>query len=149
MTSQTINNDNFMPKNSLSQIRQFSGIIGLLYNIEGYYQYDCDKQRVWTFDNVKQLICIWVKKQMLEKKIELCIGLSNIETLVYTYEGNIIEEQIVRIYGEIVSRHEKIPDDEILNTLFELFTYLKVSLNQHSVRFNYQGFKEHNSHRIS
>jgi len=37
---------------------------------------------------------------------------------------------------------------EYLNALFELFTYLKVDLKQHSVRFNYQGFTEHKSYRI-
>ena len=78
----------------------------------------------------------------------MCIGLSNIETLYYTWKNVFIEEPIVRVYGEIVSRHEGIADEEILNALFELFTYLKVDLKQHSVRFNYQGFTEHKSYRI-
>ena len=131
-----------------SPIRQFSGTIGLLYNNEGYYDYGGEKKLSWSLDDVKELIRKYSRQRSLDKKFELCIGLSNIETLCYTWEDNFIEEPIVRVYGEIVSRHEGIPDEEILNALFELFTYLKVDLKQHSVRFNYQGFTEHKSYRI-
>lgn len=131
-----------------SPIRQFSGTIGLLYNNEGYYDYGGEKKLSWSLDDVKELIRKYSRQRSIDKKFNLCIGLSNIETLHYTWEDVFIEEPIVRVYGEIVSRHEGIPDEEILNALFELFTYLKVDLKQHSVRFNYQGFTEHKSYRI-
>lgn len=131
-----------------SPIRQFSGTIGLLYNNEGYYDYGGEKKLSWSLDDVKELIRKYSRQRSIDKKFDLCIGLSNIETLCYTWEDEYIEEPIVRVYGEIVSRHEGIADEEILNALFELFTYLKVDLKQHSVRFNYQGFTEHKSYRI-
>jgi len=131
-----------------SPIRQFSGTIGLLYNNEGYYDYGGEKKLSWSLDDVKELIRKYSRQRSIDKKFDLCIGLSNIETLCYTWEDVFIEEPIVRVYGEIVSRHEGIADEEILNALFELFTYLKVDLKQHSVRFNYQGFTEHKSYRI-
>lgn len=125
-----------------SPTRQFSGTIGLLYFN------DDRKQLSWTFNDVKELIKKYTKQRNSDKKFDLCIGLSNIETLYYTCKDDYIEEPIIRVYGEIVSRHEDISDDSILNTLFELFTYLKVDLKQHSVRFNYQGFTEHKTYRI-
>ena len=131
-----------------SPIRQFSGTIGLLYNNEGYYDYEGEKKLSWSLDDVKELIRKNMRQRSIDKKFDLCIGLSNIETLCYTWEDDFIEEPIVRVYGEIVSRHDGISDEEILNALFELFTYLKVELKQHSVRFNYQGFTEHKSYRI-
>jgi hypothetical protein len=131
-----------------SPIRQFSGTIGLLYNNEGYYDYGGEKKLSWCLDDVKELIRKYMRQRSIDKKFDLCIGLSNIETLCYYWEYDFIEEPIVRVYGEIVSRHEGISDEEILNALFELFTYLKVDLKQHSVRFNYQGFTEHKSYRI-
>ena len=131
-----------------SPIRQFSGTIGLLYNNEGYYDYEGEKKLSWSLDDVKELIRKYMRQRSIDKKFDLCIGLSNIETLCYTWEDDFIEEPIVRVYGEIVSRHDGISDEEILNALFELFTYLKVELKQHSVRFNYQGFTEHKSYRI-
>lgn len=131
-----------------SPIRQFSGTIGLLYNNEGYYDYGGKKKLSWSLDDVKELIRKYMRQRSIDKKFDLCIGLSNIETLCYTWENNFIEEPIVRVYGEMVSRHDGISDEEILNALFELFTYLKVDLKQHSVRFNYQGFTEHKSYRI-
>jgi hypothetical protein len=130
-----------------SQIRQFSGVVGLLYNNKGYYNYN-GEENTWTYENVKDLIEKWIKLSS-NKKITLCVGLSNVETLCYTYEEKYIEEPIVRVYGEIVSRHDGICDEEILNILFDLFTYLKIHLKQNSVRFNYQGFKDHRSYRIS
>jgi len=131
-----------------SPIRQFSGTIGLLYNNEGYYDYGGEKKLSWSLDDIKELIRKYIRQRSIDKKFDLCIGLSNIETLCYTWEDDFIEEPIVRVYGEIVSRHDGISDEEILNALFELFTYLKVELKQHSVRFNYQGFTEHKSYRI-
>ena len=131
-----------------SPIRQFSGTIGLLYNNEGYYDYGGEKKLSWSFYDVKELIRKYSRQRSIDKKFNLCIGLSNIETLCYTWKNVFIEEPIVRVYGEIISRHEGIADEEILNALFELFTYLKVDLKQHSVRFNYQGFTEHKSYRI-
>lgn len=131
-----------------SPIRQFSGTIGLLYNNEGYYDYGGEKKLSWSLDDVKELIRKYMRQRSIDKKFDLCIGLSNIETLCYTWEDDFIEESIVRVYGEMVSRHESISDEEILNALFELFTYLKVDLKQHSVRFNYQGFIEHKSYHI-
>jgi hypothetical protein len=148
MALKTINNDNIISITSSTTTRQFSGVIGLLYNNEGFYQYDNNKQ-CWNIDDVKELIKKWLKQRLIDKKIDLCICVSNVETLYYTFEENIIEEPIIRIYGEIVSRHKDILDEEILNALFELFIFLKNELKQHSVRFNYQGLTEHKSYRIS
>jgi hypothetical protein len=124
-----------MLKITSSQVRQFSGIVGLLY-----------QNQQWAPENVEELVKIWLWQQKQDKKIELCIGLSN-DKLIYT-GGGIIVEPTVKVYGEIVSRHEGISDELILVALFELFTFLKKNLQQDSVRFNYQGFHEHISYRI-
>ncbi len=68
--------------------------------------------------------------------------LSNVETLIYCYEGNVVEESSIRVYGEIVRPNANIPDEEIKKALLELFTYLKEELKQYSVRFNFQGYNE-------
>uniref|UniRef100_A0A6C0BBD7 Uncharacterized protein n=1 Tax=viral metagenome TaxID=1070528 RepID=A0A6C0BBD7_9ZZZZ len=60
---------------------------------------------------------------------------------MYCYEGNVVEEPSIRVYGEIVRPNADIPDEEIKNIL-ELFTYLKEELKQCSVRFNFQGYNE-------
>ena len=50
---------------------------------------------------------------MVDKKPNLCVLLSNIETLMYCYEGNVVEEPSIRVYGEIVRPNADIPDEEI------------------------------------
>jgi hypothetical protein len=129
-----------------SQIRQFNGTIGLLYNND----YDCNGQQelCWTYEDVKQLIIMWQRQQSADNKIGLCIALSNVERLLYVNAGYHIDEPIIRVYGEIVSRHVTLSDEEILNELMELFSYLKKNMKQQSVRFNYQGYTEHLSYRI-
>jgi hypothetical protein len=103
---------------------------------------------VRTFNDVKELIKKYIKQKSIDKKFNLCFELSNIETLCYTLKNDYIEKPIIRVYGEINSCYESIPDEEILNALFEFFTYLKVNLKQHNVRFNYQGFTEHKTYHI-
>ena len=132
-----------------SQIRQFNGTIGLLYNNENYYSNGGKKQFSWTFNDVKELIRKYTRQINIDKKLDLCIGLSNIETQCYAYKNETIEEPIIRVYGEINRRHECVSDEEILHILFELFTYLKVELRQNIVKFNYQGYREHKSYSIS
>lgn len=130
-----------------SQIRQFNGTIGLLYNNN---ENDCDEQQelCWTYEDVKHLIIMWQRQQSVNNKIVLCIALSNVERLLYVNTGYHIDEPIIRVYGEIVSRHITLSDEEILNELMDLFSYLKKNMKQQSVRFNYQGYTEHLSYRI-
>ena len=59
-----------------------------------------------------------------------------------------VEEPSIRVYGEIVRPNADIPDEEIKQTLIQLFTYLKEELKQYSVRFNFQGYNENVSIRI-
>jgi len=129
-----------------TKLRQFSGVIGLEYTIK-------DEERnlitkLWTCEDVKELVKKWIRQRMVEKKTNLCVLLSNIETLMYCYEGNIVEEPSIRVYGEIVRPNADINDEEIKKTLIELFTYLKKKLKQYSVRFNFQGYSENISIRI-
>lgn len=130
-----------------TKLRQFSGIIGLDYTIE-----DEDGNlitKLWSYEDVKELVKKWIRQRMVDKKTNLCVLLSNVETLMYCYEGNIVEEPSIRVYGEIVRPNADIPDGEIKKTLLELFTYLREGLKQYSVRFNFQGYNENVSIRIS
>ena len=106
-------------------------------------------QKLWTYEDVKELVYKWVRQRMIDKKTNLCVLLSNVETLIYCYEGNVVEEPSIRVYGEIVRPNADIPDEEIKQTLIQFFTYLKTELNQYSVRFNFQGYNENVSIRIS
>lgn len=123
------------------KLRQFSGIIGLEKEV---YDYNSNN-RVWTYEDVKNLIGKWINQRYIDNKTNLYILLSNVERLIYCYEGNIIEEQSIRVYGEIVKPNADIPDEEIKKILIDLFTYLKVELNQYSVRFNFQGYDKNMS----
>jgi hypothetical protein len=130
-----------------TKLRQFSGIIGLEYTIE-----DEDGNlitKLWSYEDVKELVKKWIRQRMVNKKTNLCVLLSNVETLMYCYEENIVEEPSIRVYGEIVRPNADIPDGEIKKTLLELFTYLKKELKQYSVRFNFQGYNENISIRVS
>jgi hypothetical protein len=130
-----------------TKLRQFSGIIGLEYTIEDE---ECNLiTKLWTYEDVKELVKKWITQRMVDKKTNLCVLLSNVETLMYYYEGNFVEEPSIRVYGEIVRPNADIPDEEIKKTLLELFTYLKEELKQYSVRFNFQGYNENVSIRIS
>ena len=139
-----------------TKLRQFSGIIGLEYTIkdEEYKgMLNCEPYnqitKLWSYEDVKELVQKWIRQRMVDKKTNLCVLLSNVETLMYCYEGNIVEEPSIRVYGEIVRPNADIPDGEIKKTLLELFTYLKEALKQYSVRFNFQGYNENISIRIS
>ena len=135
---------------TITKLRQFSGIIGLKYTIENKEYEECNQiQKLWTYEDVKELVKKWIRQRMVDKKTNLCVLLSNVETLMYCYEGNIVEEPSIRVYGEIVRPNADIPDGEIKKTLLELFTYLKETLKQYSVRFNFQGYNENVSIRIS
>ena len=130
-----------------TKLRQFSGIIGLEYTIE-----DEDGKLItnlWSYEDVKELVKKWIKQRIVDKKTNLCVLLSNVETLMYCYEGNVVEEPSIRVYGEIVRPNADIPDEEIKKTLLDIFTYLKDELKQYSVRFNFQGYNENVSIRIS
>ena len=130
-----------------TKLRQFSGLIGLEYTIE-----DEDGNlitKLWTYEDVKELVKKWIRQRMVNNKTNLCVLLSNVETLMYCYEGNIVEEPSIRVYGENVRPNADIPDGEIKKTLLGLFTYLKEELKQYSVRFNFQGYNENVSIRIS
>jgi hypothetical protein len=130
-----------------TKLRQFSGIIGLEYTIE-----DEDGNlitKLWSYEDVKELVKKWIRQRMVDNKTNLCVLLSNVETLMYCYEENVVEEPSIRVYGEIVRPNADIPDGEIKKTLLELFTYLKETLKQYSVRFNFQGYNENISIRIS
>ena len=104
--------------------------------------------KLWTYEDVKELVYKWVRQRMIDKKTNLYVLLSNVETLIYCYEGNVVEEPSIRVYGEIVRPNADIPDEEIKQTLIQLFTYLKEELKQYSVRFNFQGYNENVSIRI-
>lgn len=130
-----------------TKLRQFSGIIGLEYTIEDE---ECNLiTKLWTYEDVKELVKKWIRQRMVDKKTNLCVLLSNVETLMYCYEGNVVEEPSIKVYGEIVRPNADIPDGEIKKILLELFTYLKEELKQYSVRFNFQGYNENVSIRIS
>ena len=130
-----------------TKLRQFSGIIGLEYTIKDE---DCNLiTKLWTHEDVKELVKKWIRQRMVDNKTNLCVLLSNVETLMYCYEENVVEEPSIRVYGEIVRPNADIPDGEIKKTLLELFTYLKEELKQYSVRFNFQGYNENISIRIS
>jgi len=139
-----------------TKLRQFSGVIGLeYYTDDGYGECMLNEPpynqitKLWTYEDVKELVYKWVRQRMIDKKTNLCVLLSNVETLIYCYEGNVVEEPSIRVYGEIVRPNADIPDEEIKQTLLELFTYLRVELKQYSVRFNFQGYNENISIRIS
>lgn len=130
-----------------TKLRQFSGIIGLEYTIE-----DEDGNlitKLWSYEEVKELVKKWIRQRMVDKKTNLCVLLSNVETLMYCYEKNVVEEPSIRVYGEIVRPNADIPDGEIKKILLELFTYLREELKQYNVRFNFQGYHENISIRIS
>ena len=130
-----------------TKLRQFSGIIGLEYKIEDE---ECNLiTKLWTYEDVKELVKKWIRQRMVDKKTNLCVLLSNVETLMYCYEGNVVEEPSIRVYGEIVRPNADIPDEEIKKALLDIFTYLKEELKQYSVRFNFQGYNENVSIRIS
>ena len=132
---------------TITKLRQFSGIIGLEYYTDDGYDggmlneppYN-QIQKLWTYEDVKELVYKWVRQRMIDKKTNLCVLLSNVETLIYCYEGNVVEEPSIRVYGEIVRPNADIPDEEIKQTLIQFFTYLKEELKQYSVRFNFQGY---------
>lgn len=131
---------------TLTKTRQFSGVIGLEYKIQGHGDLI---YKLWTFEDVKELVKKWIIERMNKEKTNLCILLSNVETLMYCNEGRVVEEPSIRVYGEIVRPNIDIPDEEIKKTLIEFFTFLKVELKQYSVRFNFQGYDENISIRIS
>ena len=94
-----------------TKLRQFSGIIGLEYTIE-----DEDGNlitKLWTYEDVKELVKKWITQRMVDNKTNLCVLLSNVETLIYCYEKNVVEESSIRVYGEIVRPNADIPDGEI------------------------------------
>lgn len=96
---------------TITKLRQFSGIIGLEYTIEDKVSEIITK--LWTYEDVKELVEKWITQRMVEKKTNLCVLLSNVETLMYCYEENVVEEPSIRVYGEIVRPNADIPDGEI------------------------------------
>ena len=146
--SEIITNTDNVVTLTTTKLRQFSGIIGLEYKTKDFEDENI-MTKLWTYEDVKELVYKWVRQRMIDKKTNLCVLLSNVETLIYCYEGNVVEEPSIRVYGEIVRPNADIPDEEIKQTLIQLFTYLKEELKQYSVRFNFQGYNENVSIRIS
>ena len=118
---------------SEAKMRQFSGVIGLEYTVDGCKSY-------WTHTDVKTLLIQWIRSRMIEGKTNLCACVSNVESLMYCYQGDVVEEPFVRVYGEIVIPNADKTDEEIKNVLIELLTYFKIQLKQDTVRFNFQGY---------
>ena len=145
--SEIITNTDNVITITTTKLRQFSGIIGLEYKTKDFEDGNITA-KLWTYEDVKELVYKWVRQRMIDKKTNLCVLLSNVETLIYCYEGNVVEEPSIRVYGEIVRPNADIPDEEIKQTLIQFFTYLKEELKQYSVGFNFQGYNENVSIRI-
>jgi hypothetical protein len=125
-----------------SKCRHFSGLIGL--NIESN---NFTSHR----DDVLNLVKTW---QSHHTSINLPVIVGNVETLVYIQDSKIVEEPVVRLYGEIAGytknvTNTKLTDDTILETLIKLFEFLRVGLSQKSIRFSYQGYEECHSYRLA
>jgi len=91
-----------------TKLRCYSSIIRLSYQEEGM-------KKIWSIDNIKNVVRMWISI----KDRELSIIISNLESCFY--EGNIEEEPIVKLYGEII--RPDITDDKIKEELLSLFSF--------------------------
>jgi hypothetical protein len=124
-----------------TKLRCFSGVIGLYYS-------DQSERKSWTLDDVKSLIKSWIEQRACNRQVNLCVVVSNTESLFYHNGGTVVEEPCVRVYGEIVRPNASIVDDKIKEALLSLFSFLKVELKQYSVRFHFQGYSGNESIRV-
>lgn len=124
-----------------TKLRCYSGLIGLYYQEQG-------ERKTWTIDDVKNRVKRWIEQRNNEREVSLCVIVSNVESLFYFNEGTIIEEPVVRVYGEIVRPNSDIIDAKIKEALLSLFSFLKVELKQYSVRFYFEGYRENASIRL-
>lgn len=120
-----------------TKLRCYSGIIRLYYEDEQFI-------KAWSFEDIKNTVYRWFS---IEKR-EINVNVSNLETSFYhrenitygrTESDNIIEEPIVRIYGEIIK--PDITDDNIKEELISLFSFLSSELKQ-KCQFYFQGYRE-------
>ena len=111
-----------------TKLRCYSGIIRLYYEDEQFI-------KAWSFEDIKNTVYRWFS---IEKR-EINVIVSNLETSFYHRENNIIEEPIVRIYGEIIK--PDITDDNIKEELISLFSFLSSELKQ-KCQFYFQGYRE-------
>ena len=120
-----------------TKLRCYSGIIRLYYEDEQFI-------KAWSFEDIKNTVYRWFS---IEKR-EINVIVSNLETSFYhrdnnpygrTESDNIIEEPIVRIYGEII--RPDITDDNIKEELISLFSFLSSELKQ-KCQFYFQGYRE-------
>ena len=65
---------------TITKLRQFSGIIGLeYYTDDGYGECMLNEspynqiQKLWTYEDVKELVYKWVRQRMIDKKTNLCV----------------------------------------------------------------------------
>jgi hypothetical protein len=120
-----------------TKLRCYSGIIRLYYEDEQFI-------KAWSFEDIKNTVYRWFS---IEKR-DINVIVSNLETSFYhrennpygrTESDNIIEEPIVRIYGEII--RPDITDDNIKEELISLFSFLSSELKQ-KCQFYFQGYRE-------
>jgi hypothetical protein len=112
-----------------TKLRCYSGIIRLYYDEEQY-------TKAWSLDYVKNTVYRWF---CLENR-EINVAVSNLETsFLYNKERQIVEEPIVRVYGEIIK--PDITDDNIKEELLSLFSFLSSELKQ-KCQFYFQGYRE-------
>lgn len=117
-----------------TKLRCYSGIIRLYYEDEQI-------MKAWSFEDIKNTVYRWFS---IEKR-EINVIVSNLETSFYhrayglTETYNIIEDPIVRIYGEISK--PDITDDNIKKELLSLFSFLSSELKQ-KCQFYFQGYRE-------
>ena len=116
-----------------TKLRCYSSIIRLSYQEQGI-------RKIWSLNDVKNVVRSWFSIQ----KREFSVNISNLESCFY--EGNIEEEPVVRLYGEII--RPDITDDKIKDELLSLFSFLKSELNQYNFTFYFQGYRENASIRL-
>lgn len=116
-----------------TKLRCYSSIIRLSYQEQGI-------RKIWSLNDVKNVVRSWFSIQQRE----LSVNISNLESCFY--EGNIEEEPVVRLYGEII--RPDITDDKIKDELLSLFSFLKSELNQYNFTFYFQGYRENASIRL-
>lgn len=111
-----------------TKLRCYSGIIRTYYEDEQII-------KIWSFEDIKNTVYRWFS---IDKR-QINVNVSNLETSFYHRGNNIIEEPIVRIYGEIIK--PDITDDTIKEELLSLFSFLSSELKQ-KCQFYFQGYRE-------
>ena len=116
--------------------RNFRGTVGLEPGFEGNGE---PFKRSDIIDAWKA----WAKDRVANKQPFLGVIVGPIDDILYAFEeadGHVFrQEPIVSVYGEIASYHEHMTDDEIVESLKSLFTFLGQTTKQTTVRFIYWG----------